>query len=277
MVEKNKKFIVYILSDSLGETAQYVARAAANQFPNYEFAYKQIPFVEDQAYIAEVLDHIDPTSSLLMYTLVVEHLREYVHQYCERRNIPFVDVLEKSFDTFSQVTGEAPVGRPGLVQRMDESYFKKIEAIEFAIKYDDGKDMTGLSLADLVLLGVSRTSKTPLSMFLAYKGIKVANVPLVPEVKLSDKIFELPREKVVGLTIQPETLGQIRHERVRGLGVVGETGYTDLGRILNELDFAEKVMKRIGCPVIDVSHKAVEETASDILQIYFDRGDNFIE
>lgn len=276
MSNQNKTIVVYILSDSLGETAQYVARAAANQFPDFDFTYKHIPFVEDIAYISEVLDQINPESSMLMYTLVVEHLREYVCSYCETKNIPYVDVLEQAFATFSKITKQLPVGRPGLVQRMDESYFKKIEAIEFAIKYDDGKDMTGLALADLVLLGVSRTSKTPLSMFLAYKGIKVANVPLVPEVRLSDKLFDLPREKVVGLTIQPETLGQIRHERVRGLGVIGETGYTDLGRILNELDFAEKIMKRIGCPVIDVSHKAVEETASDILQIYFDRGDNFI-
>lgn len=114
-------------------------------------------------------------------------------------------------------------------------------------------------------------------MYLAYRGIKVANVPLVPEVKVSEKLFEIPKEKVIGLTIQPETLGHIRDERVKGLGVVGKTGYTDLARILDELDYAEGIMKKVGCPVIDVSHKAVEETASIVLQIYFGRGDNFIE
>ena len=231
MMDQVQRISVYILSDSVGETAQYVARAAANQFPGIEVSYKHIPFVEDAAYITEVLEAL---------------------------------------------TGQHPVGRPGLVQRMDESYFKKIEAMEFAIKYDDGKDVTGITSADLILIGVSRTSKTPLSMYMAYRGIKVANVPLVPEVKVNEKLFEIPKHKIIGLTIQPDILGEIRTERVRGLGVASPTDYTDLGRILDELDYAEKIMKRVGCPIIDVTHKAVEETASVILQIYYGRGENII-
>ncbi|MDO4281950.1 MAG: pyruvate, water dikinase regulatory protein [Peptococcaceae bacterium] len=276
MTNDIKKIAIYILSDSVGETAQYVARAAANQFPGVEVSYKHIPFVEDADYLAEVLEQIDPENSILMFTLVVEKLRRYVVEYCQSRGIGCVDVLASPFVALENLTGQMPAGHPGLIQRMDESYFKKIEAMEFAIKYDDGKDVTGINTADLVLIGVSRTSKTPLSMYMAYRGIKVANVPLVPEVKVNDRLFEIPKNKIIGLTIQPDALGEIRQERVRGLGVASPTDYTDLGRILDELDYAEGIMKRIGCPVIDVTHKAVEETASVILQIYLGRGENII-
>lgn len=271
-----RKISVYILSDSVGETAQYVARAAANQFPGVEVSYKHIPFVEDDTYISEVLQQIDPTSSILVFTLVVDSLRKYVIEFCRSHGIQYFDVLDTPFKAFEALTGMAPAGRPGLIQRMDESYFKKIEAMEFAIKYDDGKDVTGINTADLVLIGVSRTSKTPLSMYMAYRGIKVANVPLVPEVKVNERLFEIPKHKIIGLTIQPDILGEIRTERVKGLGVASPTDYTDLARILDELDYAEKIMKRVGCPIIDVTHKAVEETASVILQIYYGRGENII-
>lgn len=276
MMDQTKRISVYILSDSVGETAQYVARAAANQFPGVEVVYKHIPFVEDNDYITEVLERIDPADSILVFTLVVEHLRQYVIGFCESHHIQYVDILATPFQAFEALSRQSPVGRPGLVQRMDESYFKKIEAMEFAIKYDDGKDVTGITTADLILIGVSRTSKTPLSMYMAYRGIKVANVPLVPEVKVNQKLFEIPKSKIIGLTIQPDALGDIRTERVRGLGVASPTDYTDLGRILDELDYAEGIMKRIGCPIIDVTHKAVEETASVILQIYYGRGENII-
>ena len=276
MMDQVQRISVYILSDSVGETAQYVARAAANQFPGIEVSYKHIPFVEDAAYITEVLERIDPKDSILCFTLVVEQLRQYVIDFCKSHSIQYFDILDTPFQAFEALTGQHPVGRPGLVQRMDESYFKKIEAMEFAIKYDDGKDVTGITSADLILIGVSRTSKTPLSMYMAYRGIKVANVPLVPEVKVNEKLFEIPKHKIIGLTIQPDILGEIRTERVRGLGVESPTDYTDLGRILDELDYAEKIMKRVGCPIIDVTHKAVEETASVILQIYYGRGENII-
>ena len=272
-----RDYTIYLLPDSLGETAQYVARAAANQFPDVSFHYKPIPFVEDIDYLAQVLDKIDTEKSILMYTLVVKELSDFIRDYCMQRKIPFVDVLALPFQAIESMTGEQPKGQPGLVQRMDESYFKKIESVEFAIKYDDGKDPTGLKLADLVLIGVSRTSKTPLSMYLAYRGLKVANLPLVPQVKVSEKLFEVPKNRIVGLTIRPDVLGNIRRERLLSLGVVGGSDYTDMARIFEEIDHAEKIMKRIGCPIIDVSHKAVEETANVILQIYYSRGDNIIE
>ena len=148
MMDQVQRISVYILSDSVGETAQYVARAAANQFPGIEVSYKHIPFVEDAAYITEVLERIDPKDSILCFTLVVEQLRQYVIDFCKSHSIQYFDILDTPFQAFEALTGQHPVGRPGLVQRMDESYFKKIEAMEFAIKYDDGKDVTGIIAHD---------------------------------------------------------------------------------------------------------------------------------
>ena len=153
------------------------------------------------------------------------------------------------------------------MRRLDSQYFRRVEAIEFAVKYDDGKDPRGLKLAELVLVGVSRTSKTPLSMYLANKQIKVANVPLVPEVLPPDELFEIGRDKVVGLTIAPDQLFAIRKERLLALGLRHQSSYASLERILKELEFSEGIMKSLGCPVFDVTNKAVEETAGRLLEL----------
>lgn len=170
-------------------------------------------------------------------------------------------------NAFTKVYGKEPKYQPKLIRKLDEEYFKKIEAIEFAVKYDDGKDPRGVKWADIVLIGVSRTSKTPLAMYLAHHGFKVANVPIVPEVSPPEEIYQIPRNKCVGLTISPDKLNEVRRERLKSLGLNLETNYASLERIFNELDFADGIMKRIGCPIIDVSNKAVEETANLIIHI----------
>ena len=177
-------------------------------------------------------------------------------------------------EIIENVTGSQPHGKPGLVHRMDDDYFRKIEAIEFAVKYDDGKDPRGIMHADIVLIGVSRTSKTPLCMYLAHKRLKATNIPLVPEVSPPEELFKLPYGKVIGLKIKPDMLNEIRTERLKTMGLMSSADYASIGRILNELDYAEDIMKRIGCPVVDVSNKAIEETASKILKIMY-KGDQF--
>jgi [pyruvate, water dikinase]-phosphate phosphotransferase / [pyruvate, water dikinase] kinase len=142
-----------------------------------------------------------------------------------------------------------------------------VDAIEFAVKYDDGRDPRGLLRADVVLIGVSRTSKTPLSMYLANKRLKVANVPLVPEVDPPQELFQLPPERCIGLTINPEQLNGIRTERLKALGLTSQANYANLDRIAQELAYSKRIIDRLGCPVIDVSNKAVEETANIILEI----------
>lgn len=151
---------------------------------------------------------------------------------------------------------------------MDDKYFGRIEAIEFAVKYDDGKDQHMLHEADLVLVGISRTSKTPLSIYIANKMyLKVLNIPLVPEVEPPKELFEIPKKKIIGLTNSIEMLNKIRTERVRCIGLRNGSNYSSLSRIIEELNYAEKIMKKLGCPIIDVSQKAIEETAQVILEI----------
>jgi len=156
--------------------------------------------------------------------------------------------------------------KPGLIHQLDENYFKKVEAVEFAVKYDDGRDFTGVLHADIVLVGVSRTSKTPLSMYLAHKTFKVANVPLVPEIQPPEQLFTVNKHKIIGLIINPDKLNMIRCERLKTLGLPDNANYANMERIKYELDYARSIMARIGCKVIDVSNKAVEETASVILE-----------
>ena len=155
----------------------------------------------------------------------------------------------------------------GMIHKLDQEYFKKVEAIEFAVKYDDGKNPSGFEKADIVIIGVSRTSKTPLSMFLAYKKIKAANLPLVPEVPLPEELFKIPPKKVVGLIIDPYKLNNIRSERLRTMGLDGEANYANIARIEEELAYARAVMRRVHCPILDVSNKSIEETASFVMQI----------
>ena len=175
-------------------------------------------------------------------------------------------------EAFVQKFKTDPKCEPGLMRKLDANYFRRVKAIEFAVKYDDGRDSQGLKRADIVLIGISRTSKTPLSIYLAHKGLNVANIPLVPEVAPPDELFELRRNVCVGLVITPDKLNEIRRERLRSLGLAAQANYANLDRILAELDYAEKIMKRLGCPVIDVSNKAVEEAAELILAILKKRG-----
>jgi regulator of PEP synthase PpsR (kinase-PPPase family) len=162
--------------------------------------------------------------------------------------------------------GLMPKNQPGLIHALDHEYFKRVEAIEFAVKYDDGKNPWGLSKADIVLIGVSRTSKTPLSMYLAHKQLKVANVPLVPEITPPEELFRVPPHKIIGLLIDPYKLNEIRVERLKTMGLADDASYADVKRINEELEYARGIMRRIHCKIINVSNRAVEETAGMILE-----------
>jgi len=271
---KNKP-VIYIISDALGETAEFVARAAASQFNGSGIEFRRIPYVSDKQHLLEIVEEASEYNSLIAYTLVLEDLKMVLETEAAKRKLPTVDVLGPMIKAVNQVTDYEPRREPGLSHKLDDDYFRKIEAIEFAVKYDDGKDPRGILFADIVLIGISRTSKTPLCMYLAHKRIKAANIPLVPEVNPPDELFNISGGKVIGLTIKPQLLNEIRQERLKTLGLVSSADYASMERILNELDYAEGIMKRLGCPIIDVSHKAVEETASKVLQIFY-RGDHSV-
>lgn len=259
--------IIYVVSDSVGETAELVTKAAISQFNGSGMNLKRFPYVEDQEHIDEVLSLVLLDKAMIAFTLVKPEMRTYIKERAEQEGILAVDLIGPIMDKIQAFSGKTPLCEPGLVRKLDEDYFKKVEAIEFAVKYDDGRDPRGIVKADIVLVGVSRTSKTPLSMYLAHKRFKVANVPLVPEVPPPDELFEIPRKNCIGLIISPDKLNEIRKERLKALGLASQASYASFGRILEELDHAEKVMKRLGCPIIDVSNKAVEETAGLILDV----------
>lgn len=261
------KEFVYVLSDSIGETAVSVTQAVAAQFDARQIEIRQTSHVQDRTVIDSVVAKAKQDQSIIAYTIVVDELRDYVNRRAHEENITAVDLLHPLMNAFAQTFKREPSHKPGLTRQLDQKYFRKVEAIEFAVKYDDARDVEGIAKADIVLVGVSRTSKTPLSMYLAYKGFKVANIPLVPEVPVPAELFHIPKNRCVGLVITPDHLNAIRKERIKKLGIRANSSYAQLGRILEELDYAEGIMKRIGCPVIDVTNKAIEETANDVLDV----------
>lgn len=262
-----KNLIIYVISDSIGETGEQVAKSVISQFEIENYEIKKYSHVLDIDYITEILQSAKKTNSIIIYTLVDLSLAMYVKQYCEGNAIPYFDLLTPLLNAIAFRTNLTPLREPGINRLLDDKYFKRVEAIEFAVKYDDGKDPRGILKADLVLIGVSRTSKTPLSMYLANKNLKVANIPLVPEVPIPKELFEIPIKKIIGLTNTPEKLNIIRQERLKALGLSGYASYASMERILEEIDYSEEIMKKIGCPIIDVSSKAIEETAGLILDI----------
>lgn len=257
---------IYILSDSLGDTGELVVKAAISQFDLERYDIKKIPYVLDIESLHETLEAaIKDENCVLFYTFVDKELVEYTKKYVEGTNLITVDLLSPIINVIKIFTGLEPQREPGAIRRLDEEYFKRVESIEFAVKYDDGQDPSGLIKADLVILGVSRTSKTPLSMYLANKNIKVANVPLVPESKPPKELFSIPARRMIGLTNSPLKLNEIREERLKALGLPKGSSYARMERILYEINYAEGIMRKIGCPIIDVSNKAIEETAEIII------------
>ncbi|WP_041219986.1 pyruvate, water dikinase regulatory protein [Desulfitobacterium dichloroeliminans] len=267
--------VIYIISDALGETAEYVSRAAAAQFSGVRTKIRKIPYVQDEIHIDEIIEEAVKEQAIIVYTLVVKRLRTYLEEKAQELGLDTVDILGPLINILADKTNLAPSYTPNVTHLLDEQYFRKVEAIEFAVKYDDGKDPRGVLLADVVLIGVSRTSKTPLSMYLAHKGIKAANIPLVPEVSPPQELFQISGQKVVGLTLKPDLLNQIRTERLRTLGLGASADYANYQRIVEELEYARGIMRKVSCPVIDATGKAIEETASRILEILYkgDRND----
>lgn len=257
---------VYTLSDSIGETGEQVARAAISQFNPEKYDIRRFPYITEKNQIVEVFQEAENENSIIIYTMVIRELRNFIIQMGSDLNIPVVDLMTPALDALENVLGYEPKRESGLIRKLDEKYFKKVEAVEFAVKYDDGKDTRGIKKADIVLVGVSRTSKTPLSMYLAHKHFKVANVPLVPEVPAPYEIFAKDVKRVFGLIANPFKLNEIRQERLKSLGLSNNANYASLDRIKLELEYSQEIMKKLNCTVIDVSNKAVEETAGIVLE-----------
>ena len=259
--------VIYALSDSIGETAEMIARATASQFSSDDFEIIRIPYIKTVQQIEKILEEATAYNSVICHTIVNPELRVALSFLADQCGIPTIDIMGPMINAVQNVSGLVPKLKPGLIHRLDEEYFKRVAAVEFAVKYDDGKNPWGLLKADVVLVGVSRTSKTPLSMYLAHKKIKVANVPMVPEVAPPEQLFKVPTERIVGLIIDPAKLNGIRAERLTSMGLDPESCYADFKRITEEVEYAKSIMHQLKCPIIDVSNKAIEETANKIMEI----------
>lgn len=265
---ERKNPVIYIASDSAGETGESVVRAAAVQFYPQQVDVRIVPFLENRDGIDKLIQTAKATDGIIVFTLVIPELRDYLVEQAIRNQLMYIDLLGPILGSLEKKFQRESRHQPGMIHPLDEDYFKKVEAVEFAVKYDDGRDFNGVLQADIVLVGVSRTSKTPLSMYLAHKKFKVANVPLVPEIQPPEQLFTVSNKKIIGLRITPEKLNVIRSERLKALGLPQTAMYANVERINKELAYADKIMKRIGCEIIDVSNKAVEETASLIIDWY---------
>ncbi|WP_258007274.1 pyruvate, water dikinase regulatory protein [Staphylococcus sp. 17KM0847] len=258
----SKQLTIFIVSDSLGETAQRMTHAVMGQFPNLEqIEIKKFPFINNEEDLYRILELAVTKGAIVVTTIVSRHYNNMGKAYAVEHGIPYVDYMSELMGFVQEKTGIAPTSETGMIRKMDDDYFKRIEAIEYSVKYDDGKHFTDIGEADALILGVSRTSKTPLSMYLANKGYKVANIPLVPEVKIPDEVFKQKHLKVFGLTASPQYIMNIRTERVKVLGISGKAYYNDLARIKQELAYAEEIFDRLNAIVINTEYRSIEESA----------------
>ena len=255
---------IHVISDSLGETGETVALAAVSQFKPNAFRIERLPKVTGPQELRDLVAKHCGHDCIFFYTLVDRPLRQEMERLVAGGVIG-VDLLGPAIDRLEEVTGIAPTGEAGRIRRTDEGYFDRIEAMEFAVSHDDGRNAEGLQDADIVLLGVSRTSKTPISMYLAFKGWRVANVPLAPGSEPPAQIFELDRRKVFGLVTSVDVLLAVRNERMKELGS-WVPGYADREAVESELAEARSLMRKIGCLVVHTDNRAVEECAQEILR-----------
>jgi [pyruvate, water dikinase]-phosphate phosphotransferase / [pyruvate, water dikinase] kinase len=255
---------LHIVSDSTGETAVRLVHALEAQFPDQPFEEIRHPRVESVEDLERVAGRARGRPAVVFYTIVKPELRAAMRTLCRRARVHYCDLLGHPIEAVARVSGVAARMTPGARAPLDAGYFRRIEAIEFAVRYDDGLG-GGLEEADIVLVGVSRTSKTPLAMYLGYQGFKTANVPVVRGIEPPPALFSVEPARIVGLTIDAERLADIRRVRARAMGSP-KRSYSDLVEIYEELDQAAAVHRRLGCPVIDVSDLSIEETAQRVIR-----------
>ena len=263
---------VIVISDSTGETAERMVRAASLQFGDTPVNIRVYSRVRHETEVEKIIERAAEQQALIVFTVVNTEERDLIMRLVERHNVEYVDLMGALIGKFGAFLASKPSGVPGLLHSMGEDYFQRIEAVEFAVKNDDGAEPRNLPKADIVLVGVSRTSKTPLSTYLAQKGFKVANVPLVLGIAPPKELEEVNKHRIYGLIIRPEALIRIRKNRLSHLGMPADSSYATMQHIEEEINYARGIFRdHPAWPVIDVTNRAIEETAADILRVYHER------
>lgn len=257
---------LHLVSDATGETNHQIARACLVQFEGVRVKEHVWSLVRTQGYLDKVVSGIEANRGPVLFTLINSDLRQQLENACRRLDVPCIPVLDPILQALSDHLGLESRGRPGRQHEMDAAYFSRIEAMDFTLAHDDGQLLDDLEDADIIIVGVSRTSKTPTSLYLANRGFKTANVPIVPGVPVPDVLFELKRPLVVAFTTDPARLIQIRRNRVLMLKQREETDYVALERVRKEVADARQMFNRQGWPIVDVTRRSIEETAASVLQ-----------
>lgn len=271
-MNQHHSFHIYILSDSTGETAATMIRAALVQYSNKDINLIRCKNIRTESQAQSVIDECFQKRGMIAYTVAIPQMRTKIKEMAMEKGIPHIDLLGSLFSTLDSFFGSTSESNVGVLRAVDDVYFKRIEAIEFTVKHDDGKTLSHLDKADIVLVGISRTSKTPLSIFLSHKGWKVANVPMVLNTPLPKELFEIDQRRIVGLTIDIDSLQKIRKNRLEKFGQDTGGEYASMSHILKEIEYAEQIFKQNKrWPVFNVTERALEETASEIVRIIASR------
>lgn len=271
-----EKLKIIIISDGTGETATGVCRAVMTQFKDREVYFTRYKNVRTKDQIDAIFEEAAIHHDLIVYTIVSVELRQYIQDLTRTKHVRTLDVLGPALTSFSNYFEQEPSAEPGLLHAVNDDYFKRVEAMEFTLNHDDGRNTESLYLADIVLVGISRTSKTPLSVFLSLHGYKVVNIPLIPDTPLPPDLFKIDQRKIFALTIDPMALQHIRKNQLTRLGAKEITGdYANINQVTNEVEWANQLFKENKrWPVFNVTEKALEETAAEIIKLLSMRKNN---
>ena len=262
---------LHLVSDSTGETLEMIAKAALAQFDDADVVRHFWPMVRSQAHLDRILADITASPGLVIFTVVSLDIRKMLEERCHATGLPCVPALDAVIDSLENMFGQQAKARPGRQHTMDDAYFARVEAIQFTIAHDDGVGWEDWEEADIVLAGVSRCSKTPTSIYLANRGFKVANIPIVVESPPPPALFGLRSPLVVGLTTAPERLIQVRRNRLLSLNQTPGTAYVDTDKVAREVQFARRMFADNAWPVIDVTRRSIEETAAAVISLLNER------
>lgn len=261
-----KKYHLHLISDSTGGTLNSVVKACLAQFDGVEAEQHFWPLIRTQKQLLTAIEGIRKHPGLAFYTLVDEGLAKALEKHCQGMGVPTISILHPVLQMMSGYFGMTSLAEPGLQHKLNEEYFARMDAVDYALHHDDGqKNDRDIAKADVILVGVSRTSKTPTCIYLANRGVKAANVPYVPGIPFPEKVIELKKPMFVALTAAPERLIDIRRNRLQQLGEIRSTDYLDADRVQEEVREARRFYNRMGWPVIDVTRRSIEETAAEIL------------
>ena len=264
----NEKYNVYLVSDSTGETLDRIFLSLKSQFENFKCEKKEFAFVRTEQQIDKIIKECNEIeNSLILYTIVETKLAKYISNQSQKNNVPCFGILGNLILSFSKLLNQKAIHKPSAQHVLDDDYYKRIEAIQFTMSHDDGKKVDDINDADVILLGVSRTSKTPTSIYLANRGYKTINIPLVLDQKIPNGLVKNESSNVIGLVADPERLADIRRNRVAIMKNPKLKDYTNLDFIRKEVEDSKALFKKNNWPIIDVTRRSVEETAASILKI----------